>query len=207
VFMHALRGKTVKTLGWRPELRYVVGALCALALVASHSEMAIAATVIYCGVVAPNSITSGQGSGPRTFEFREPSSPPGGGRFGVPNSVELPTIGSYICGQFEQGAPSNALVAYVRPGEPGYVAQPGPAVSPGPVHQCGTFVSYRPADSTRSGELVIGPTRYAASWMGSTGPAGSTPHTFNQVIASGVTPGSQACLDGTVVFSQTEGAL
>ena len=84
---------------------------------------------------------------------------------------------------------------------------PALAVDPGPVHQCGTFVSYRPPNSTRSGELIIGATTYAAAWMGSTGPAGSTPHTFNQVVASGVTPGSQACLDGTVVSSQTEGNL
>lgn len=84
---------------------------------------------------------------------------------------------------------------------------PAVAVDPGPVHQCATFVSYRPPNATRSGELVIGATTYAAAWMGSTGPAGSTPHTFNQVIASGVAPGSQACLDGTVVSSQTEGAL
>ena len=81
------------------------------------------------------------------------------------------------------------------------------AVDPGPVHQCGMFVSYRPPNSTRSGELIIGATTYAAAWMGSTGPAGSTPHTFNQVVASSVTAGSQACLDGTVVSSQTEGPL
>jgi hypothetical protein len=111
-------------------LRYLMSAVCALAVLASFAGTANAATVVYCGVVAPNSITSGQGSGPRTFEFREPSSPPGGGRFGVPNSVEpLPTIGSYICGQFEQGAPLVSLVAYVRPGDPGYVSQPGAVTS------------------------------------------------------------------------------
>ena len=84
---------------------------------------------------------------------------------------------------------------------------PALAVDPGPVHQCGSFVSYRPPNSARSGELIIGETTYAAAWMGSTGPAGSTPHAFNQVVAPGVTRGSQACLDGTVVLSQTEGAL
>ena len=88
-----------------------------------------------------------------------------------------------------------------------FVAGPAAAVGPGPVHQCGTFVSYRPPSSTRSGELIIDSTTFAAAWMGSTGPAGSTPHPFNQVIASGVTPGSQACLDGTVVASQTESNL
>ena len=81
------------------------------------------------------------------------------------------------------------------------------AIGPGPVHQCGTFVSYRPPSATQSGELVIGSTTYAAAWMGSTGPAGSTLHTFRQVIASGVTAGSQACLDGTIALSQTEANL
>jgi hypothetical protein len=87
------------------------------------------------------------------------------------------------------------------------VATPAEAVGPGPVHDCGAFVSYRPANATRSGELIIGSTTYAAAWMGSTGPAGSTPHTFRQVIASGVNAGSQVCLDGTLVASQTEANL
>jgi hypothetical protein len=86
-------------------------------------------------------------------------------------------------------------------------ATPALALEPGPVHQCGTFVSYTPPSATRSGTLVIGSTTYAAAWMGSTGPAGSSPHTFNQVVANGVTAGSQVCLDGTIANSQTEGNL
>jgi hypothetical protein len=86
-------------------------------------------------------------------------------------------------------------------------AQSAAAIGPAPIHQCGTFTSYRPPTATRSGELVIASTTYAAAWMGSTGPAGSTLHPFSQVIAAGVTPGSQACLDGTLVASQTEGNL
>jgi hypothetical protein len=86
-------------------------------------------------------------------------------------------------------------------------ASPPAVLGTGPVHQCGIFVSYTPASATRSGELIIGSTTYATSWMGSTGPAGSTPHTFNQVVASGVVPGSQVCLDGTIANSQTQANL
>ncbi len=111
-------------------MRYLMSALCVLALLASHSEGATAAPVLYCGVVKANSVTFGEGSGPRILEFQVTSGPDGGGgRFSVPESIPLPAIGSYICGQFEQGAPSMGLVALVRPGDPGYVAQPGAATS------------------------------------------------------------------------------
>lgn len=80
--------------------------------------------VVYCGIVAVNSITSGQGSGPRTLELQVTSGPGGGGRFSVRESIPLPTVGSYICGQFVQGIPLNALTALMRPGDPGYVAGP-----------------------------------------------------------------------------------
>ena len=73
------------------------------------------------------------------------------------------------------------------------------AVDPGPVHQCGTFVSYRAADSVQSGQLVIGSTTYATS--------SGNPTPFRQVIAPGATTGSQVCLDGTVVASQTTANL
>ena len=79
-------------------------------------------TAVYCGTVAANSITSGQGSGPRSYELRVTSGPGGGGRFSVPESIALPTIGSYLCGRFEQGVPMNGLVAVLRAGDPGYVA-------------------------------------------------------------------------------------
>ena len=85
--------------------------------------------VVYCGVVAVNSVTFGQGSGPRSYELQVTSGPGGGGRFAVPESIALPTIGSYICGQFVQGVPMNGLVAVLRPGDPGYVAQAGAASS------------------------------------------------------------------------------
>jgi LPXTG-motif cell wall-anchored protein len=79
------------------------------------------------------------------------------------------------------------------------VAQAAAALDPGPVHQCGTFVSYRAADATRGGELVIGSTTYATS--------SGNPTPFGQVIAPGATVGSQVCLDGTVVASQTTANL
>lgn len=78
-------------------------------------------SAVYCGTVAANSITSGQGSGLRTYELRVTSGPGGGGRFVVPESIALPTIGSYLCGRFQQGVPVNGLVAVLRAGDPGYV--------------------------------------------------------------------------------------
>src|SRR5437762_2496666 len=106
-------------------MRYLLTTLCALALVASFSGPANAAPVVYCGIVKANTVTSGAGSGARVFEFTT-STGPGGSeqRFSVPDSMALPTVGSYICGQFEQGAPSMSLVTLLRPGDPGYVAQP-----------------------------------------------------------------------------------
>lgn len=55
--------------------------------------------VAYCGVVAVNPLTTGQGSGPRTLELLVTSGPAGGGRFSVSASIPFPTVGSYICGQ------------------------------------------------------------------------------------------------------------
>src|SRR5687768_2287290 len=101
-------------------MHYVLCLLCAVLLAGSPAD---AATVVYCGVVAANRITIGQGSGPRTFELRAAGEGTGDERFGVPDALPLPTIGSYICGRFEQRVPINSLVAYVQPGEPGYVPQ------------------------------------------------------------------------------------
>ncbi len=79
-------------------------------------------TAVYCGIVAANSLTTGQGSGPRSYELRVTSGPGGGGRFSVPESIALPTVGSYLCGQFAQGVPMNGLLVVLRAGDPGYVA-------------------------------------------------------------------------------------
>jgi hypothetical protein len=95
--------------------------------------------VVYCGVVRVNSITSGQGSGPRTLELQVTSGPAGGGRFSVPASIPFPTVGSYMCGQFEQGVPMNGLVGLLSPGDPGFVGQLlTPTLSPEPSAVPGT---------------------------------------------------------------------
>jgi hypothetical protein len=88
-----------------------------------ESPAAAVDPVVYCGVVAVNSITSGLGSGPRTLELLVTSGPAGGGRFSVSASIPFPTVGSYICGQFAPGAPMNGLEELLRPGDASYVAQ------------------------------------------------------------------------------------
>jgi hypothetical protein len=77
-------------------------------------------TGVYCGTVAVNPFTSGQISGPRTFQLGGALSAFGGGIFTVPTSIDLPAIGSYLCGRFSLGGPSQ-LVALLAAGDPGYV--------------------------------------------------------------------------------------
>lgn len=88
-------------------------------------------TGVYCGIVATNPFTSGQISGPRTFQLRGALSAFGGGVFTVPTSIDLPAIGSYLCGRFSLGGPSQ-LVAVLRAGDPGYVPQGLPNTSTAP---------------------------------------------------------------------------
>ena len=107
-------------------------------------------TAVYCGTVAANTIPSGQGSGSRTFEFLA-SSPSGSGRFSVPESLPLPTIGSYLCGQFEQGAPTSALKVVLQPGDSGYVANTWASA-------CGTVSDFVAITSTTNGSLVLNST-------------------------------------------------
>jgi LPXTG-motif cell wall-anchored protein len=86
----------------------------------------------YCGTVAANSVNVGQGSAPRTYEFRVTSGPSGGGRFFdffVPDALPLPTIGSYVCGRFQQGVPMSGLLAWMGPSDPGYVVSTLPTTS------------------------------------------------------------------------------
>lgn len=94
-------------------------------------------TAVYCGIVIPNSITSGQGSGLRTYEFQVTSGPGGGGRFGVSNALPLPIVGTYICGRFAQGVPMNGLLGYLSPGDPGYVVNTLPSTSTSPTGELG----------------------------------------------------------------------
>jgi len=78
-------------------------------------------TGVYCGTVTMNPFAYGQISGPRTFQLGGALSAFGGGIFTVPTSIDLPTIGSYLCGRFALGGPSQ-LVAVLRSGDAGYVA-------------------------------------------------------------------------------------
>jgi hypothetical protein len=122
----------------RSALRYLVSALFALAALASSwSSGANAAgpqtLVLFCGVVAANPTTTGEGSGPRTYVLQVTSGPPGTAglsfTFGVAPSIALPTIGKYICGQFTEGVPMNGLMALLGPSDPGYVASTLPSTS------------------------------------------------------------------------------
>ena len=109
-------------------MRYLIGGLVAVAVLALSSAPASAAPVVYCGIVKANSVATGAGSGARVLELQATTGPGGvEQRFSVPDPIPLPTIGSYICGQFEQGAPSMGLLALMRPGDTGYVTQPGVA--------------------------------------------------------------------------------
>jgi hypothetical protein len=92
---------------------------------------AVAGTGVYCGTVAANPFTSGQISGPRTLQLRGALSAFGAGIFNVPASMALPAIGSYLCGRFEVGGPSQ-LVAVLQPGDPGYAAAGLPNTSTAP---------------------------------------------------------------------------
>jgi hypothetical protein len=85
-------------------------------------------TGVYCGIVAANPFTSGQISGPRTYQLRGGLSAFAEGIFSVPTGVALPTIGSYICGRFEPGGPSR-LVTLLRAGEPGNLIEALPNTS------------------------------------------------------------------------------
>lgn len=82
---------------------------------------------LFCGVLSENSITTGQGSGPNTFELRPTTSVRtgsiGSARFGGWNSADRPALGTYVCVWLSQGAPMGGFQTQVRSGEPGYIAE------------------------------------------------------------------------------------
>jgi len=82
---------------------------------------------LFCGVLAANTITSGQGSGPNTFELRPTTSvrtgTVGSARFGGWVSGDRPALGTYVCVWLTQGAPMGGFESQVRSGESGYIAQ------------------------------------------------------------------------------------
>ena len=81
----------------------------------------VTGTGVYCGIVAAGPFSTGQLSGPRTFQLQGELRLFSDGIFTVPASLPLPAIGAYLCGRFEVGGPS-LLVTVLRPGDPGYVA-------------------------------------------------------------------------------------
>jgi hypothetical protein len=82
---------------------------------------------LFCGVLSENSITSGQGSGPNTFELRPTTSVRtgsiGSARFGGWISADRPALGTYVCVWLSQGAPMGGFQSQVRSGAPGYIAE------------------------------------------------------------------------------------
>ncbi len=81
----------------------------------------VTGTGVYCGTVAVNPFSSGQLSGPTTFQLAGGLSAYSLGIFRVPASITPPKIGSHLCGRFEVGGPSQ-LVALLAAGDPGYIA-------------------------------------------------------------------------------------
>ena len=79
----------------------------------------VTGTGVYCGTVAVNPFTSGQLSGPNTFQLAGLSAF-SLGIFSVPASIAPLTVGDYLCGRFEVGGPSR-LIAILAVGDPGYV--------------------------------------------------------------------------------------
>jgi hypothetical protein len=93
-----------------------------------------ATTTVTCGTVVVNSITSGQGSGPNTYELLSPTGI-NVGRFFWDSGQ--PALGTYICARFIPGAPLVAFDSLIRPSEAGYVAQPTVATD-----SCGSVTAY-----------------------------------------------------------------
>lgn len=94
-----------------------------------------AATIVACGTVVVNSITSGQGSGPNTYELMSPTGV-NVGRFGW--DAGQSALGTYICARLIAGAPMSGFSSLIRPGEAGYVARPTLVAA----DSCGSVTAY-----------------------------------------------------------------
>ena len=92
------------------------------------------ASVVSCGTLAPNSVTSGQGSGPNTYELLSPTGVTIGRVFWASGQASL---GTYVCARFIPGAPVAAFDSLIRPGDPDYIAQPTVATD-----SCGSVTAY-----------------------------------------------------------------
>jgi hypothetical protein len=82
---------------------------------------------LFCGELSPNTITSGQGSGPNTFELRPTTSlrtgTVGSVRFGGWMTPDRPALGTYVCAWLVRGAPIFGFQSRVLAGYPGYIAE------------------------------------------------------------------------------------
>ena len=90
------------------------------------TPVANTASDLFCGQLSSNTITSGQGSGPNTFELRPTTSL----RTGTVGSVRFggwvtdrPPFGTYVCVWLAQGAPVSGFQSQVRSGDAGYIAE------------------------------------------------------------------------------------
>ncbi|TME29318.1 MAG: hypothetical protein E6I64_01000 [Chloroflexi bacterium] len=81
-----------------------------------------------------NSLTSGQGSGPNTYELLSPTGL-SVARFGWASGQAA--LGTYICARFIVGAPMLGFESLIRPGEPGYAPEPTVASD-----SCGSVTAY-----------------------------------------------------------------
>ena len=105
-------------------------------------------TIIGCGVLSPNSITTGQGSGPNTYELRDQSGAPAGLLFGL--GLE-PALGTYVCLRLIPGVPMNGFSSIVAPNEIGYV--------PLRFAGCGTVTMYASSVGLRILTIAADPIR------------------------------------------------
>lgn len=94
-----------------------------------------AATVVGCGTLVVNSITSGQGSGPNTYELLSPTGVAIGRLFWDGGQS---SIGTHVCTRSIPGAPMVSFSSLIRPGEPGYVPQPTLVAT----DSCGSVTGY-----------------------------------------------------------------
>ncbi len=92
-------------------------------------------TVVACGTLVTNSVTSGQGSGPNTYELLSPTGI-SVGRFGW--DAGQSALGTYLCARLIPGAPMAGFSSLIRAGEAGYVAQPTLVAA----DSCGSVTAY-----------------------------------------------------------------
>lgn len=93
------------------------------------------ATVVGCGTLVVNAVTSGEGSGPNTYELLSPTGVVVGRLFW---DAGQSAVGTYVCVRAIPGAPVVGFSSLIRPGEAGYVAQPTLVAT----DSCGTVTGY-----------------------------------------------------------------